>query len=288
MGLAKFGAGILSLTGNNTYTGGTTINGGMLIATSTASLGRYSASSGPPAYLTSGIISVTNAGSTLVVQAGSSTGEFQSSDVSSVLSNVTFGAGTVFGIQVAGGESFSYGSTIPDGTSGTAGMGLLKMGNGTLTLGAQNNYSGTTTISAGVLVAAAGGALGNGLAIQLGDSNTLTNPAQLLISGPNTFAQNITVNASNATLGNLTDDGAGFSGNITLNSSLTISSQSQSPGNVLTFAGNILHGSGTNSVTLTGPGTSRSSVTPRTRARPRSTAVISPWAQRARCPRPQR
>ena len=128
------------------------------------------------------------------------------------------------------------------------------MGNGTLTLGAQNNYSGTTTISAGVLVAAAGGALGNGLAIQLGDSNTLTNPAQLFISGPNTFSQNITVNAANATLGNLTDDGAGFGGNITLNSSLTISSQSVSPGNTLTFSGNILHGSGTNSVTLTGPG----------------------------------
>ena len=48
-------------------------------------------------------------------------------------------------------------------------MGFLKLGAGTLTLAAQNNYSGTTTISAGVLVAAAAGALGNGTAIQLGD-----------------------------------------------------------------------------------------------------------------------
>ncbi len=117
---------------------------------------------------------------------------------------------------------------------------------------AQNNYSGTTTISAGVLVAAAAGALGNGTAIQLGDSNTGTSPGQLLISGANTFPQNITVNAANATLGNIDDNNAGFGGNITLNSSLTISSASVT--NALTFSGNIVHGSGTNSVILTGPG----------------------------------
>ena len=76
----------------------------------------------------------------------------------------------------------------------------------------------------------------------------------MLISGANTFPQNISVNALNATLGNIDDNNAGFGGNITLNSSLTISSQSVSPANALTFAGNIVHGSGTNSVTLTGPG----------------------------------
>ena len=255
LGFVKLGAGLLSLTGNNTYTGGTQVNGGVLIATSVSTLGSFG---GQPAYLAGGQISVNNTGSTLVVQAGTGTGEFQPSDVSSVLSNVTFGTGTVFGIQVVSGESFSYASSIPDGTSGTAGMGFLKMGNGTLTLAAQNNYSGPTTISSGVLVAAAAGALGNGTAIQVGDANTGSGaPSTLvcvLISGLNTFSQNITVNAASATLGNLTDDNAGFGGTITLNSSLTISSQSVSPGNSLTFSGNIVHGSGTNSVTLSGPG----------------------------------
>ena len=55
-------------------------------------------------------------------------------------------------------------------------------------------------------------------------------------------------------MGSADDSNSAFGGNVTLNSSLTISSQSVSPGNALTFAGNILHGSGTNSVTLTGPG----------------------------------
>ncbi len=145
LGLVKLGAGILSLTGNNTYTNGTQVNGGVLIATSTSSLGSHG---GQPAYLTGGLISVNGAGSTLAVQAGTSPGEFQSSDVAAVLSNAYFGPGTVFGVQVVGGESLSYGSSIPDGTSGTAGMGLLKLGAGTLTLNAANNYSGPTTISA--------------------------------------------------------------------------------------------------------------------------------------------
>ena len=257
LGFVKLGTGILSLTGNNTYTNGTQVNGGVLIATSTSSLG-FSGGGAPstlgPAYLTSGQISVNNPGTTLAVQAGLSTGEFKPSDVSNVLSNVTFGAGTVFGIQVVSGESFNYGSSIPDGNPAPAGMGFLKLGAGTLTLNAASSYAGPTTISAGVLLAAAGQALGTGTAIQLGDANTGASPAQLFIGGGNTFSQNITVNAINATLGSADDSNSAFGGNVTLNSSLTISSQSVSPGNALTFAGNILHGSGTNSVTLTGPG----------------------------------
>ncbi len=260
-GFMKLGTGVLSLTGNNTYSGGTQVNGGVLIATSVNSLGS-SGGGAPstlgPAYQSGGQIFVNNAGSTLVVQAGTSPGEFQSSDVLERPQQRHIRHG--HGLRHPGRVQrelwllLEYSRRLLR----DAGMGFYKLGAGTLTLAAQNNYSGTTTISAGVLVAAAAGALGNGTAIQLGDLYTGSGApstlglAQLLISGANTFPQNITVNAANATLGNIDDNNAGFGGNITLNSSLTIASASVN--NALTFSGNIVHGSGTNSVTLTGPG----------------------------------
>ena len=80
---------------------------------------------------------------------------------------------------------------------------------------------------------------------------------ELALSGAYSIARGVLVAANTASstpasIGNLTGDNAAFNGPITLNNSLAIASQS-SGGNTLTVA-SILNGSGTNSVTLSGPG----------------------------------
>src|SRR5208283_2806505 len=64
-----YGSGLLMLSGNNVYTGPTTVNGGTLEANMTASL---------PGYNASGMVTV-NSGGTLAVKAGG-TGEWQATD----------------------------------------------------------------------------------------------------------------------------------------------------------------------------------------------------------------
>ena len=100
--LTKYGAGTLTLTGSNTYGGGTVVNVGALLATTTAAL---------PGYLTSGSISVNSAG-TLAVEAGANANEFRSTDLNSVLANTAFAPGSSFGIQVVSPQTFTYGSSI--------------------------------------------------------------------------------------------------------------------------------------------------------------------------------
>ena len=115
----KLGGGSLVLSGTNTYGGLTAVNAGTLFVTSTSSL---------PNYLSSGYVSVNNAGSGLVLQSGSNAGEFQPSDIASTLGNTTFAPSTTFGIQVNSGDSASYGGNIPDATGG--GLAFVKLGAG--------------------------------------------------------------------------------------------------------------------------------------------------------------
>ena len=65
-GLTKYGAGILTLTASNSYTGGTTVDVGTLLAANTAAL---------PGYTAPGSI-VVNPGAALAVTAGTNAGEF--------------------------------------------------------------------------------------------------------------------------------------------------------------------------------------------------------------------
>ena len=176
--LTKIGAGTLTLTGNNPYTGPTTINGGTLELRSL----------GTGAYTYAGGALAINNGSTLRISTGGSGGgtqywfngktfEFDSTgggtvDTTSGLNFVVYG-GSVF--RTTGGAMDTIAGTsginlhasniltfdVAPGSSGDVDLlmtgplwnagGIIKNGGGVLALTGGNSYTGATTVNAGTL-----------------------------------------------------------------------------------------------------------------------------------------
>ena len=131
----------LKLSGTNTYSGTTIVQGGLLVATKPAALPNSGAS---------GTITLNNNGSNanLIVRAGAASGEWTSADIAGLMSNAGFACGgtAFFGVDTTGGD-FSYGTAIPNKTN----MALKKLGPNKLTLSAANLYPGVTQISRGTV-----------------------------------------------------------------------------------------------------------------------------------------
>ncbi|MBV2145032.1 autotransporter outer membrane beta-barrel domain-containing protein, partial [Falsochrobactrum sp. TDYN1] len=127
--LNKYGTGILTLTGTNTYTGGTSIETGTLSIASDANLGGVA-----------GMLAIGNAN--LAV----------SSDTTLARPISLHSANSVIDTQAH--QVILSGVVSHNGT-------LNKHGSGTLTLTGQNVYSGGTHIAAGTLIAASDENLGN-------------------------------------------------------------------------------------------------------------------------------
>ncbi len=136
-GLAQVGSGITVLTADNSYTGPTAVNGGILQAgVAVSAFGSNSAVT-----INAGTLALNNYNETI----GSLTGASGAA--------VTLGSGTLSaGVD---NTSTAYAGTI----IGTG--GLNKDGAGTLTLTGSNTYSGGTTISAGTLQLGNGGSTGS-------------------------------------------------------------------------------------------------------------------------------
>jgi autotransporter-associated beta strand protein/T5SS/PEP-CTERM-associated repeat protein len=140
-GLTKTGAGTMTLSGVNSYQGGTTINGGALAVAADANLG---AAAGGLAF----------GGGTLQFLAG-----FTSNRV------VTLNAG--------GGTFDTNGNNATlAGAIGGAG-GLAKIGAGTLSLAGTSTYAGATNVNAGTLQAGAANAFSPFSAFSVGSGATL-------------------------------------------------------------------------------------------------------------------
>ncbi len=201
-GLVKNSEGLVMLTAGNTYSGSTTINAGSLVV-----IGRGASLPSTTA------VELNGAGSSL--------------DLSGITSStVTIGslAGNLGSTLRIGSKALSVGgantTTTFNGSIAGLGGSLTKLGTGTLALTGANAFSGTTTISGGVLSISGTGSLANTSGVRIADTAGL-----LYTGGAGAFDRNITVTGGT---GSVTNAGAGV---------LTLAGTLSKNGTVLRLAG---------------------------------------------------
>ena len=282
LGLVKAGTGTLTLTGNNTYSGGTTINFGTLQigaggttgsiigpVTDNAALvfarsdtvlfrGAIAGSGGlnqigPGALVLTGANSYTGgttiSAGTLQIGAGGTTGSI----VGDVVDNTA--------LAFARSDTVSYGGVI------SGGGGLNQAGPGTLILMGTNTFTGGTTISSGTLQIGAGGTTGsivgdvadNGT-FAFARSDTVTyggvisgagglqqiGPGTLVLTGANSYTGGTTISGGTLQIGAGGTTGS-INGAVTDNAALVFARS-----DTIAYGGTI---SGSGSLTQAGPGT---------------------------------
>ena len=174
-GMTKSSAGTLTLSGANTYTGGTTINAGTVIVNNAASLGS----------ITGGL--TLNAGTWQVASGFTTT---RAVTLGSNASTISVDSGQVLNIS----------------TNGIAGTGTLnKAGTGTLVLSSGSTYTGGTNVQAGILRL--------GASHRLHDSGAVTVSGGTfdLLTYNETVGAVTLVNGSITGTGTLTSSSGGFS-----------------------------------------------------------------------------
>ncbi|HGF3399645.1 TPA: autotransporter-associated beta strand repeat-containing protein, partial [Salmonella enterica subsp. enterica serovar Altona] len=167
--LTKTGAGTLILNAENTYTGGTTISDGTLIANNVEALGTGNVTDNATLELNTGGDFTNNiSGSGQVVKSGDKT--LTLSGINSYTGGTTISGGTLVAsnVDALGSGDVTDNATLELNTGGDfdnaiGGTGsVVKSGDKTLTLSGTNTYRGGTTISGGTLVASNVNALGSG------------------------------------------------------------------------------------------------------------------------------
>jgi len=242
-GLTKTTAAILELSGNNTYTGATTISAGTLIVSNANALGT-----------TAGATTVAS-GATARIAGGLTVAEsFTISGTGKTVSSVDYGALHLIsgsstlsgGVTLSGDANVSAGTSATLTLSGALGGGafnLNKTDSGTLVLSNAGNSSGLTggmTISAGTLSVASDSALSAGTLTLGGGTFAVTGATN--IDNAVSLASASTVNAgANVTLsGNIGGTGAlakTGAGTLTLSGTNTFSGATTVSAGGLTVAG---------------------------------------------------
>ncbi|EIH3034424.1 autotransporter outer membrane beta-barrel domain-containing protein [Salmonella enterica subsp. enterica serovar Rissen] len=241
--LIKQGAGTLILNAENTYTGGTTISGGTLVATNVDALGSGDVTDDATLELnTGGTFDNAISGSGQVVKSGD--GALTLSGANSYSGGTFISDGTLIAgrVDVLGSGDVTNNAVLELNTGGTfdnaiSGSGqVVKSGDETLTLSGSNTYTGGTLISGGTLVASNVEALGSGdvtnnavLELNTGGDfdNAISGSGQveksgdgtLTLSGSNTYTGGTTIN--DGTLIATSVDALG-SGDVTDNATLAL------------------------------------------------------------------
>ncbi|MCO9927799.1 fibronectin-binding autotransporter adhesin ShdA [Salmonella enterica subsp. enterica serovar Mbandaka] len=212
--IVKSGSDELIVTGDNNYSGGTTITGGTLTADHADSLGTGAIANSGVLQVGEGELENTLSGAGSLVKTG--TGELTLSGDNSYSGTTTITGGTLTADHA---DSLGTGTIANNGVlqvgegelkntlSGTG--SLVKIGTGELTLSGDNTYSGGTTITGGTLTADHADSLGSGDidnngVLQVGEGelkNTLSGTGSLVkigtgeltLSGDNTYSGGTTI-----------------------------------------------------------------------------------------------
>ncbi|ENF9858891.1 fibronectin-binding autotransporter adhesin ShdA [Salmonella enterica subsp. enterica serovar Dublin] len=228
--IVKSGSDELIVTGDNTYSGGTTITGGTLTADHADSLGSGDIDNSGVLQVGEGDLENTLSGSGSLVKTG--TGELTLSGGNDYSGGTTIIGGTLTADHadslgtgaVANSGVLQVGEGELENTLSGSGS-LVKTGTGELTLSGDNTYSGGTTIADGTLTADHADSLGTGAiansgVLQVGEGeleNTLsgsgslvkTGTGELTLSGDNSYSGATTITDGTLIAANVNALGSG-------------------------------------------------------------------------------
>jgi len=234
IGIIKNGLGILTLSGNNTYSGNTAINAGVLSIIDITAL---------PGWNTNGRYSV-ESGATLAVY-----NAITDANVATILGTTNFNAGSAIGFDATSGNR-AYPNVIANTAKGA--LGLTKLGSNTLTISGANTYTGPTLVIVGTLATSTSNRIPDASAV------TILSGAIITLGGSDTFAtlagagtltcgaNSLTLNSANSAVfsGTLTNTAGTFlksgTGTQTLSGSTTVAAQTRLDGGTIISSGTFL------------------------------------------------